>query len=599
MKLRRPAAALALCTLTLAVTPAAASAHAQLEATVPQRGAVVATQPNQVVFRFDEPVEGTFGAVRVYDSKGARVDSGDAFHPGGKGPQIGVHLKPHLPQGSYTATYRVISADGHVVSSGFVFSIGHGGPAPTQTVGQLLSGSKTGAATEIAFGLARGLQYAALAAGLGGVLFLVLVWIGALRATAGGADEWRDASRAFSRRLRGALLAAAVVGVISAAAGVVLEGATASGISGFSALRPHIVRETLTTRFGTVWGLGCALWAIAGVAVLVTLAPRSRAASELQVARVGATGLALERIPTGRLVALVVPFALLTLVPVYAGHASTQHPTGVLFPTNLVHVVAMSLWTGGLLALLAVVPAATRRLGPPDRSRLLAANLMRFSTLALAAVIAILVTGLVQAYVYVRSVDNLVHTAFGRAVLIKFVLLLGLIALGAFNRRRSVPRLRAIAAEGQPTGRTGVLLRRALRAEVALIVVVLGVTAALTSYAPSIAAESGPFSATRMVGTAQMQITIDPARVGANEMHLYLINPKDGTQFTGAKEVDVADTMPAKGIGPLHEKANLAGPGHYIVPGALLTVPGTWKVQVTVRTSEFDEHSTTMDVHVR
>ena len=47
--------------------------------------------------------------------------------PNGEGPRLGVHLKPGLPDGSYTATYRVVSADGHIVSSGFVFSIGKAG----------------------------------------------------------------------------------------------------------------------------------------------------------------------------------------------------------------------------------------------------------------------------------------------------------------------------------------------------------------------------------------------------------------------------------------------------------------------------------------
>ena len=110
-----------------ATAPAAASAHAILEGTSPQRGAVVPHQPDAVIFRFDEPVEGNFGAVRVYDSHGNEVDQSDAFHPNGDGPRIGVHLKPGLPEWSYTATYRVVSADGHIVSSGFVFSIGKAG----------------------------------------------------------------------------------------------------------------------------------------------------------------------------------------------------------------------------------------------------------------------------------------------------------------------------------------------------------------------------------------------------------------------------------------------------------------------------------------
>jgi copper transport protein len=318
----------------------------------------------------------------------------------------------------------------------------------------------------------------------------------------------------------------------------------------------------------------------------------------LRVAELGATGLAPSR-TAGSLAAVGLPLALLAVVPVYGGHAATQHPVGVLFPANLVHVVAVSLWAGGIVALLAALPAATRRLPGPDRSGLLAGVLVRFSPRALAAVVAIAVTGLVQAYVEVRTLHNLTSTAFGRAVLIKIVLLCGLIALGAYNRRRSVPRLRSIAARGEPTGQAGALLRRALRTELALIATVLAVTGALTGYAPSIAMSSGPFSTTRGVGPAQLQITIDPARVGANAMHLYLTDPRSGAQFTRAKEVDVAETLPAKRIGPLQQAASLAGPGHYVLPGALFTVPGRWDVRVTVRVSEFDEYSTTLEVPIR
>src|ERR1700756_4545011 len=75
--------------LALLCLPAAALAHAQLEGTVPERGAVVKQEPPAVIFRFDEPVEGNFGAVRVYDATGSRVDEGDAFHPNGESPGTG------------------------------------------------------------------------------------------------------------------------------------------------------------------------------------------------------------------------------------------------------------------------------------------------------------------------------------------------------------------------------------------------------------------------------------------------------------------------------------------------------------------------------
>ena len=56
----------------LLVFPVGASAHAQLEGTSPPQGATVKQEPAAVIFRFDEPVEGNFGAVRVYDADGAQ-----------------------------------------------------------------------------------------------------------------------------------------------------------------------------------------------------------------------------------------------------------------------------------------------------------------------------------------------------------------------------------------------------------------------------------------------------------------------------------------------------------------------------------------------
>jgi copper transport protein len=573
---RALAAALALALLT----PAGALAHAQLEGTSPERGAVVEHEPSAVVFRFDEPVEGNFGAVRVYDANGNRVDEGDAFHPNGEGPRLGVHLKPGLPDGSYTATYRVISADGHIVSSGFVFSIGKAGEAPKQTVAELTAGSGSGAVTETAFGLARGLQYGAIALGVGGLAFLLFAWLPGLATTGGEGEKWGRASRAFARRLRATLLATAVLGAISAAGGVVLEGAEAAGVSGFAALKETIVRETLETKFGAIWGLATAAWIAFGLLVLIAFRrPRGRTLGSI------------------RALFLAAPLAYLVLVPALSGHGSTQSPVALLFPANAVHVAAMAVWLGGLAVLLFVAPRATRELEAADRSRLLAAVLSRFSQVALIAVGAILVTGLIQAYVYVRRLDALIETGYGRAVLVKFVLLMVLIGIGVYNRRRSVPRLNRIAAGGESPGRAGLLLRRALRAEVALLVVVLGVTAALASYAPPITAQSGPFSTESQFGPIQLEMTVEPAQVGGNAIHIYLFDAKSGAPFAKAKQFKATATLPEKNIS-LPLEPQLSGPGHYTIPGALLNASGEWRITLTVRVSAFTEYTKTIEVPV-
>jgi copper transport protein len=571
---------LILACLAALLLPAAASAHARLEGTSPPQGAVVRHEPSAVVFEFDEPVEGNFGAVRVYDAAGERVDEGDAFHPDGEGPKLAVHLKPGLPDGTYTATYRVVSADGHIVSSGFVFSIGKEGKAPAETVGELIGGAGNGKVTEVAYGLARALEYAAIAPAVGGVAFLLLCWLPAL-GVAGGVGEGsrRLASGAFARRLRLVLWVAAGIGLLATAAQIVLEGAEAAGVSGFSAITKTIVEETLETRFGTVWGLALLAW----IAVAV-LAPFLTGRSSLKAA--------------APLVA--VPLLYLCLCPALGGHGSSQSPVALNFTVNAIHVAAMAVWLGGLGTLLLVLPAATRSAATPaDRGRLLAGPLGRFSTLALAMVALIMATGLIQAYVYVRHFGDLLSTGYGRAVLAKFLLLLCVLGLAAYNRRRSVPRLEAIAERGESPGRPGVLLRRALRAEVALLVAVIGVTAALASYAPPVSAAAGPFSITTEFGPTTMEMDVDPARVGDNVMHLYFFDTRTGAPYERGKELTVTATLPDKRIGPLPLDVSGAGPGHYIVSDALLNAPGDWEIDLALRVSEFDQLEEEIEVPVR
>ena len=97
-----------------------------------------------MIFEFNQSVGGTLGAVRVYDAQGDEVDNLDVSHPDGKEHWMGVGLKPHLPDGTYTATYRVISADTHIVYGGMVFNIGHPGAAPKFTVAGLIGRNESG-----------------------------------------------------------------------------------------------------------------------------------------------------------------------------------------------------------------------------------------------------------------------------------------------------------------------------------------------------------------------------------------------------------------------------------------------------------------------
>src|SRR6202012_699665 len=116
------------------------------------------------------------GAVRVYDAQGREVDNLKVTHPQGRSHWMGVGLKPGLPAGTYTGTYRVISADTHIVYGGVVFNIGHAGAAPKFTVAGLIGKSESGEVTKVAFGVVRALNYLTLALMVGGLAFLFFVW---------------------------------------------------------------------------------------------------------------------------------------------------------------------------------------------------------------------------------------------------------------------------------------------------------------------------------------------------------------------------------------------------------------------------------------
>ncbi len=564
--------------LVLANAPAA-GAHAQLLGTSPASGSTVAVQPKEVIFEFNQDVGGTLGAVRVYDAQGNEVDDLNVTHSDGNERWMGVGLKAHLPDGTYTGTYRVISADTHIVYGGLVFNIGHAGAAPKFTVAGLIGRNESGEVTRLAFGVVRALDYVSIALLLGGLAFLLVAWRPLLvdsRFPSVPEQRRAGAERAFAQRMRRLLAVAVVLGVTVSVLGVLLQGASAAGVSLWSSLQSTILRDTIESRFGEVWGLRAIDWLLLGGLLLIT-----------------------GRWPARWLLVLVgLGAAYLAATPALAGHASIQGPTAVFFPSDVLHVLAASVWVGGIACLLYALPGATGRLEGPERSRLLLATLARFSPLALGAVVVIAATGVIQAYIDVRTVSGLLHTTYGQLIVVKVVLLASLIALGWVNRGRVIPTLERVVGAGRAPSGIGVLARRTMSGELALMLCVFGVTAALIGYAPPIDAASGPFSTNTSLGPAELEMTVEPAKVGLNTIHLYLIDAKDGSQFTATKELTATARLPSKGIGPLVLRPNVAGPGHYVLNSAVLSPGGTWEIEITDRVSEFEQYSQTVKVPI-
>jgi copper transport protein len=295
------------------------------------------------------------------------------------------------------------------------------------------------------------------------------------------------------------------------------------------------------------------------------------------------------------LYALAVPLGALALLPAFGGHGTEQPPLAVMAPANILHVLAVSAWLGGIAVLVLALRTATGSLPGEERAPLLAGVVGRFSALATVALPVLLLTGVAQSIVEVRTFPHLVDTGFGRAVLIKVLLAVGIAWLGYANRSRNLPALR----RADTPGRAGVLLRRSLRTELLLGVGALAATGALSGYAPSIAASSGPFAKDVLAGPIRAEVTVDPAKSGPNEAHLYLFDRRTGAPFTRTTQLTVTAAMAHHGIAGLPLTPRVAGPGHYVIEGATFPVAGDWMVTLTDRVSDFDQYEThfTLPIH--
>jgi len=425
----RTALSLAAAALVALVAPAAAAAHAELIATTPSDGAVVREAPRAVVLRFSEPLESSFATVEVHDPFGRRVDDRQLTRVDPR--TLKAPISRSLSRGTYRVDWHVVSEDSHPIGGSFLFSVGApsaGGPVATAGVGPPDYVNPL-------FGFVRFLDFALLLLVAGGAV--VVAW------------PLAAAPPLLRSRLLTLLAAWAGTLIVVALAGIVLQGAKAGGYGLGDALGWNSISAVLDTRFGRAWSFQAAA---AALALLLALAARTR---------------------PGLLPAFVAAGGALVMAPSLSGHAGSGSRLAAV--ADLAHLAAAAVWTGGL----AVVFVALLTAGAA-RWELAATAVPRFSRLAVASVAVLITAGVVNAYEELDSWSELWETTYGRLLLVKLALVVPLLALGAYNNRYSVPRLRSAAAS--PGERRRFL--RSAAGELALVVGIVAVTAALVSEPP-------------------------------------------------------------------------------------------------------------------
>jgi len=102
-----------------------ASAHAELVSSTPAANSTVTTAPARVVAVFSEELASSGSLLKVTDSKGTAVDTGDSAldRSDAQRKTLVVGLKANLPADTYTVNWTSVASDGHSETGSFMFKV--------------------------------------------------------------------------------------------------------------------------------------------------------------------------------------------------------------------------------------------------------------------------------------------------------------------------------------------------------------------------------------------------------------------------------------------------------------------------------------------
>ncbi|MGH2993455.1 MAG: copper resistance CopC/CopD family protein [Solirubrobacterales bacterium] len=399
----------------LAISAPPAWGHAAFLESQPEAGSRLESGPGEIRLEFTEPLNRALTEATLLDA--STGDEASARLVAGEEKELIIRPQGRLGRAPYEVEWQTVSTvDGHTLEGSFGFGVQ---TAPTETE-QEVEQSPLARDGWLRIG-ARALLYASLFFFAGGVLNAALLtrrskpaaWLVPDRVRPLLDREGRDpdatSARVWARTLEvGWLALAAAVAVALAEASDAGGGLSAQDLSDFL-----LSNGAGLARVGTV----------VAIAIAVLMARSMRVAASVAVT-----------------------LAFLTIA--LSGHANSADPRSWAVVTDWIHLVAASIWIGGIAQIaLAWIPAI-RALDGESRLTVVESVLSRFGRVALPAFLVVAVTGLTNALIQLGHVSALWETPYGRVLSAKIVLV-GLIALASYGHAlRLRPRL--LAANPHP-----------------------------------------------------------------------------------------------------------------------------------------------------
>ncbi len=525
-----------------------AAGHGVVEGSDPPANAALDAAPRQIVLKVTEPVGPAFSSVVVLDKSGRRISGATAVSPDGRRMTASLAT---LGRGAFLVKWRSLSRlDGHTSSGAFLFTVGQ---APPQGAAAAGGGA---AVPDRLFVIVRWITLLLATLLAGTTFFPSAVLQRALRALS--ADEASRIAMVASRRLRMLTLFAALA---------LMPALVIEALLQWTALLDAPLSQQFAS--GLVWVFVFATrpgWSavIGTVAALMLLLPPN-AKGWLRPA-------ALLRPEPYVLGGLVLAGQTLT------AHAAAAGPIGLL--ADLSHLLAIAVWIGGLASLLVVLRGAA----PADRGPFARALAPRFSAVAGVSLGVVVATGLYSTWLNVPSLRAFTATPYGRGLLVKFALVVCVVALGAVNRFVFVPRIGTRAENGW-TGSLARFLETAsgeIAVGAGILLVVAIVTAMPTPRATQALDTRQPLVLAAAADNLHLRLTITPAQPGWNRFEAAVTDRENRPVALDAR-VMVRLVKLDQRLDPTTASLAHQGQGRYVAEGGQLAVSGWWQMDAIVR----------------
>jgi copper transport protein len=546
-----------------ALLPGSASAHANYVSSNPAPDSIFPynSTPAAVSVTLSEAIESGRGTIDVTNGTGARFDVAPVTFSADSRTMT-VAMKP-TGAGVFTVAWTAASAiDGHYTAGSFAFGVQDRNGSLPGGIG-LGGATSTGApVSPFEVGL-RFIGFLGLAAALGASVLGAFMWIAA------GRDP--DVKETPTYRLG-----------FQVVTNVARAGAFAFALA-FAGL------FLLTDALETGVGVGSVVGSTYKVAIVLSLAVGVVLFIVLSSAFTRSRNQLPEEARRHLLVAVVLGFAAIAIgsAGTHAAASETLPLVGIV--ADAAHVSGVTLWVGGLVTIFGV----RSFLREPTSVPLARIVFGRFSGMAFYCVGLVLLGGLVLAILLVGSVDALFRFGYGWVVLAKVALFAPMIAFGAYNRYRLLPRA---AETGEPVAAFRQLTWN-VRNETALGATVLILAALLASLTPAVSVVAGPqqFTIDNTVSGIRVHLLVSPTPTIANisyTLQFFLYYASNGSTYNFGKNTSDITFKSETNVSLPPETRPLDGPHggyHFLITTLAMSQPGTWRIDARfARSDGFD-----------